>query len=106
MEALMAAHVRRILPAGAAIPRGDKFGYFSLPDFTGDPTFPEVFVKMADATSQPGNSFWLFHTGLTDLDYTLTVTDQTTGAVKTYGGGATEGTLLCGSADTSAFRNP
>ena len=90
---------------GVAIPRGDKFGYFSLPDFTGNATFPEVFVKMADATSLPGSSFWLFHTGLTDLDYTLTVTDQTTGAVKTYGGGATEGTLLCGSADTSAFRD-
>jgi hypothetical protein len=92
--------------AGVVIPRGDKFGYFSLPDFTGDATFPEVFVKMADATSLPGSRFWLFHTGLTDLDYTLTVTDQTTGAVKTYGGGATGGTLLCGGADTSAFRNP
>jgi hypothetical protein len=47
----------------------------------------------------------VFQTGLTDLDYTLTVTDQVTRAVRTYSGGATEGTRLCGSADTTAFRN-
>ena len=64
---------------GTASPKGDRFGYFSLPSFTGDPSFPEIFVKMADATAQPGGYFWVFHTGLTDLDYTLTVTDQVTG---------------------------
>jgi photosystem II stability/assembly factor-like uncharacterized protein len=90
---------------GTALAKGDRFGYFSLPSFTGDPSFPEVFVKMADATAQPGGYFWVFHTGLTDLDYTLTVTDQVTGAVRTYSGGATDGTRLCGSADTMAFRN-
>ena len=93
------------IAVGTAIPRGDQFGYFSLPDFTGDPSFPEIFVKMADATSQPGSYFWVFHTGLTDLEYTLTVTDQQTGAVRTYQGGATNGTQLCGQADTSAFRD-
>ena len=93
------------IAAGAAIPRGDGFGYFSLPDFTGDPSFPEIFVKMVDATAQPGGYFWVFHTGLTDLDYTLTVTDVSTGAVRTYSGGATDGTRLCGEADTTAFRN-
>jgi photosystem II stability/assembly factor-like uncharacterized protein len=90
---------------GTALAKGDRFGYFSLPSFTGDPSFPEVFVKMADATAQSGGYFWVFHTGLTDLDYTLTVTDQVTGAVRTYSGGATDGTRLCGSADTMAFRN-
>ena len=35
----------------------------------------------------------------------LTVTDQVTGAVRTYVGGATNGTDLCGQADTTAFRN-
>ena len=93
------------IAAGTAIARGDAFGYFSLPAFTGDPNYPEIFVKMADATAQPGASFWVFHTGLTDLSYTLTVTDQATGAVRTYAGGATGGTRLCGSADTAAFRN-
>jgi photosystem II stability/assembly factor-like uncharacterized protein len=90
---------------GAAIARQDGFGYFSLPDFTGDPRFPEVFVKMVDGRAQPGRSFWVFHTGLTDLAYTLTVTDTVTGAVRTYTGGATAGTFLCGSADTTAFRD-
>jgi photosystem II stability/assembly factor-like uncharacterized protein len=90
---------------GAAIPRADGFGYFSLPEFTGDPSFPEIFVKMVDGRTQPGGSFWVFHTGLTDLAYTLTVTDTVTGAVRTYNGGATAGTLLCGSADTMAFRD-
>jgi hypothetical protein len=35
---------------------------------------------------------------------TLVVTDQVTGAVKTYRRGAPDGTELCGEADTSAFR--
>jgi len=90
---------------GAAIPRRDGFGYFSLPDFTGDPSFPEVFVKMVDGRAQPGASYWVFHTGLTDLEYTLTVTDAVTGAVRTYPRGATDGTRLCGVADTMAFRD-
>jgi hypothetical protein len=91
---------------GAAIPRADGFGYFSLPDFTGDSSFPEIFVKMVDGRAQPGSSFWVFHTGLTDLTYTLTVTDTVTESVRTYSGGAIDGTRLCGSADTAAFRDP
>jgi len=90
---------------GEAVPKADGFGYFSLPGFTGDPSFPEVFVKMTDATALPGGYFWVFHTGLTDVEYTLTVTDQVTRAVKTYRRGAPDGTELCGEADTSAFRN-
>jgi len=90
---------------GTALARADGFGYFSLPAFTGDPTFPEVFVKMVDATALPGGYFWLFHTGLTDLEYTLTVTDRVTGVIRAYTGGATDGTRLCGGADTTAFRN-
>jgi len=90
---------------GEAVPRADGFGYFSLPGFTGDPSFPEVFVKMTDATALPGGYFWVFHTGLTDVEYTLTVTDQVTRASKTYRRGAPDGAELCGQADTSAFRN-
>lgn len=90
---------------GAALSRADGFGYFSLPAFTGDPSFPEVFVKMTDATGLPGGGFWVFHTGLTDVGYTLTVTDSATGAVKTYRRDAPNGPGLCGQADTSAFRN-
>ncbi|HKA35726.1 MAG TPA: hypothetical protein VKH43_02850 [Thermoanaerobaculia bacterium] len=86
---------------GMAIPQGDRFGYFSLPAFTDDPNFPEVFVKMIDATSLPGGDFWLFHTGLTDLRYTLTVTDSVTGAVKIYQNDPSDPIRLCGGADTA-----
>jgi photosystem II stability/assembly factor-like uncharacterized protein len=85
---------------GVAIPQDDRFGYFSLPDFTGDSSFPEVFVKMVDATSLTG-SFWVFYTGLTSLPYTLTFTDTVTGQTRTYESGG--GISLCGDADTETF---
>jgi hypothetical protein len=87
---------------------GDTAGYFSLPDFTGDPTFPEVTVKMVDATGSPalGGDFWFFHAPLTDVQYTLTVTDQTTGTVKTYSNSSGSPGQLCGGVDTSAFPGP
>ncbi|MGE5275981.1 MAG: hypothetical protein ACM3SU_03215, partial [Acidobacteriota bacterium] len=91
--------------AGVAIPQDARWGYFSLPAFTGDPAFPEVFAKMVDATSLPGGFFWVFHTGLTDLEYTLTVTDPSTGAVKTYHNDRSDPARLCGGADTAAFTN-
>jgi hypothetical protein len=83
-------------------------GFFSLPDFTGDPRFPEVMVKMVDATGAPalGGDFWFFHAPLTDVQYTLTVTDQTTGAVRTYSKTSGSPVQLCGSVDTSAFPGP
>ena len=40
-----------VLAIGQAVPQGDQFGYFSLPQLTGDSALPEVVVKMADATS-------------------------------------------------------
>ncbi|MEO8189960.1 MAG: hypothetical protein ABI682_06425 [Acidobacteriota bacterium] len=95
-----------ITGVGRGITQADRFGYFSLPEFTGDADFPEVIVKMADATALPlpfGGSFWVFYSSLTDLQYTLTVTDQVSGKVRTYSnvpGGANQ---LCGGADTSAF---
>jgi photosystem II stability/assembly factor-like uncharacterized protein len=91
---------------GAAIARADGFGYFSLPSFTGDASFPEVLVKMVDGRAQPGNSFWVFHTGLTDLEYTLTVTDAATGSVRSYTRAPSGATRLCGAADTLAFHDP
>ena len=60
---------------------------------------------MTDGTAAPGSSFWVFHAGLTDVEYTLTVTDAVTGRFRTYRRAAPEGTDLCGEADTSAFRN-
>jgi hypothetical protein len=85
---------------GVLVASGDVYGIFSLPAITGDATFPEVVVKMIDARSFAG-AFWFFQSSLTNLDYTLTVTDSVTGAVRTYGSGAP----FCGDADTAAFED-
>ena len=45
--------------------------------------------------------FWFFYSGLTSLDYILTVTDSVTGAIETYESTAP----FCGAADTDAFRD-
>lgn len=84
---------------------GETSGYFSLPEFTGDPTFPEVTVKMVDATAIPAlrGDFWFFHAPLTDVQYTLTVRDTHRGSVKTYSNSTGSSGLLCGGVDTSAF---
>ena len=85
-----------LIAVGFSIPQTDRFGYFSLPTLTGDPYFPEVFVKMIDATSLPAGKFWLFYSGLTTLPYTLTVEDTVTGTIRTYRSEAPDSTQLCG----------
>lgn len=95
--------------AGHAVPQTDRFGYFSLPDLTGDSQFPEVAIKMVDATLAPppfGGAFWVFYSPLPDVPYTLAVTDQTTGAVKIYSSTPSGPGQLCGGADTNAFPGP
>ncbi|MEO8190755.1 MAG: hypothetical protein ABI682_10485 [Acidobacteriota bacterium] len=84
---------------------GDRAGYFALPDLTGDSHFPEVTVKMLDATSSPalGGNFWFFHAPLTDVSYTLTVTDSVRGTSRTYSSSPGSPGQLCGGVDTSAF---
>ncbi len=59
----------------------------------------ELLVKVLDGQSVNGD-FWVFSGGLSDVEYTVTVTDVLTGAVKTYQKAA--GVLLS-FADTSAF---
>ena len=81
MSAFSSRHGRT--EQGVALPRTDRYGFFSLPGFTGDALLPEVHVKMIDFRSLTGD-FLLFHTGLTSLDYTLTVTDQETGETRTF----------------------
>lgn len=92
--------------SGKAIPVNDVFGYFTLPDLvpTSGPLVPEVFVKILDATSI-GQDYWVFWGGLTDLRYTLTVTETATGALKTFHNPATESPGCLG-ADTSGFGGP
>jgi hypothetical protein len=58
-----------------------------------------VFVKLLDGTAINGK-YWFFYGGLTDLEYTLTVTDDTTGLPKTYTKPAGS---ECGGSDTAAF---
>ncbi len=80
-------------------------GYFTLPGLTGDPLFPEIMLKMVDATASPslGGTFWVFHSPLTDTTYQLTVVDTTTGRTRTYTNGVGAPGQLCGGVDTSAF---
>ena len=85
--------------AGVAHEVNDLWGYFSIPAITGNPNNPEVFVKMLDGTELNG-SYWFFYGGLTDLEYTLTVTEDATGRQKTYTKPAGS---ECGGSDTAAF---
>lgn len=69
--------------SGFALPQTDGFGFFSLPGITSDPENPEVFLKVLDGTPVNGQ-YWVFFGGLTDLEYTLTVTEIATGRQKSY----------------------
>ncbi len=87
--------------SGTAVAQGDAFGYFSLPDLTGDVTLPEVLVKMVDARVAPWNDDWVFYGSLTDVTYVMSVTDTTSGRTHVYGNDP--GNPYCGGADTSSF---
>lgn len=63
--------------AARALPRTDFAGYFAF----SDPGNVELIVKMLDF----GDSVKLFYSQLTDLQFTMTVTDTRTGAVRAYG---------------------
>ncbi|HVT16773.1 MAG TPA: ELWxxDGT repeat protein [Thermoanaerobaculia bacterium] len=80
---------------GYAVPQSDGSGFF----WFWSAGSLELAVKVLDGT--PVNShFWLFYGALTDVEYTLTVTDTATGAARTYHNSAGN---LCGSADVTAF---
>jgi hypothetical protein len=59
----------------------------------------ELVVKVLDGRSVNGK-FWVFYGSLTNVEFTLTVTDTETGAVKTYFNAQGQ---LVSVADTSAF---
>ena len=84
---------------GVATQMNDIFGYFSIPSITGNPSNPEVFVKILDGIGVNGR-YWFFYGGLTDLEYTLTVTEDASGLTKTYTKVAGS---ACGGFDTEAF---
>jgi PKD repeat protein len=84
---------------GFALPQTDISGYFSLPALTRNPDNPEIFVKIVDGNFLNGH-YWVFYGGLTDLEYTLTVRDELTGASKDY---LKPAGSAAGGFDTSAF---
>lgn len=84
--------------AAHAVPGNSRSGYFTFPSLTGDATFPEVMVKMVDATSLPGAGYWVFYAGMTSVLYTLKITDTTTGLSREYSGEDS-----CGGTDVSGF---
>jgi photosystem II stability/assembly factor-like uncharacterized protein len=85
--------------AGVGTSLDENFGYFTVPGLTTHVDNPEVVVKIVDGRAV-NRAFWVFHGALTDLEYTLTVTEEATGRVKTYSKPAGS---ACGGIDTSAF---
>jgi len=85
--------------SGVAIPYNDINGFFALPALTGDASNFEVFVKLLDGRPVNGK-FWVFYGGLTDFEYTISVTDSVTQQTKTY---TKAGGQYGGGADVSAF---
>ncbi|HVT60378.1 MAG TPA: ELWxxDGT repeat protein [Thermoanaerobaculia bacterium] len=81
--------------AGSTVPLTSDTGAFWF--FA--PANVELVVKVLDGRAVNGK-FWVFYGALSDVDYTLTVTDTATGAVKTYHNPAGR---LASLADTSAF---
>ncbi len=81
---------------GGAVPYADRSGFFWF--FRQDNV--ELAVKILDGTLANGH-FWVFYGALTDVGYTLTVSDTASGhAVETY---VNEPGNVCGGADTAAF---
>lgn len=82
--------------AGQAVPiGGGDTGYFWFFDASNI----EVVLKVLDGRLQNGR-FWVFYGALSDVEYTVTVTDTETGAVKTY---TNPKGRLASVADTGAF---
>ena len=80
---------------GVAVPRDGQWGYF----WFFDPGNVELSVKLLDARSVNGH-FWVFYGALSNVDYTLTVTDTETGAVRRYQNPAGR---FASTGDTAAF---
>ena len=78
-------------------PTADTTGFFYF-DFNDNRNL-EIGVKVLDGSSFNGN-FWVYHGAMTTFDYTLTVRDTVTGAVRVYD---KTGTAPCGGGDVNAF---
>jgi hypothetical protein len=85
---------------GRAVPYNNANGFFSLPALTGDTANFEIFVKILDGRPVNGR-WWVFYGGLTDFEYTITVTDAVSGQNRKY---TKPGFQYVGGADTNAFQ--
>lgn len=74
---------------------GDQSGRF----WFFDPGNIELLVKVLDGRSVTG-SFWVFYGALSNVEYSVTVTDTETGRVRVYDNPKNN---FCGRADTAAF---
>ena len=80
---------------GTAVPFVDRTGFF----WFFNPANVELVVKVLDAQTVNGY-FWVFYGALSDVEYTITVTDTESGFVRTY---HNEPGQICGRGDTAAF---
>ena len=80
---------------GTAVPLSSDTGLF----WFFDDSDIELVVKVLDGTSVNG-SYWVFYAGLSNVAYTITVTDSKTGRVKSY---ESQNGTFASVADTSAF---
>jgi hypothetical protein len=81
--------------AGTAVPLTSDTGYFWF--FSSNNV--ELVIKVVDGRTFNGH-FWVFYGALSDVEYTITVTDTATGAARTY---TNPQGHLASVADTSAF---
>jgi hypothetical protein len=106
----LAVEVSFVDPRGGGIGQGGPAGQGHPAGLTADtgtfwfftPGNLELAVKVLDGGAVNG-FFWLFSAGMSNLDYTIKVTDRTTGAVKTYHNAPGE---LASRADTRLFPSP
>lgn len=80
---------------GRVVPASDLSGYF----WFFRPDNLELVVKVLDGTTVNGH-VWVFYGALSDVEYTIRVTDTETGFEKSYTNPPGE---ICGRADTTAF---
>jgi hypothetical protein len=83
---------------GTAVADSDRTGFF----WFFNPANIELVVKVLDATSVNGH-FWVFYGALSDVQYTITVTDVETGQRRFYDNAPGS---ICGRGDTGAFPLP
>jgi hypothetical protein len=83
---------------GQAVSDTDQTGFFWF--FAS--SSKELVVKLIDGGGFNGK-FWVFYGALSDVEYTITVTDTLSSTVRTYHNPPGN---ICGGADTSAFPSP